>query len=694
MVFWGFMDSILRHLFSLFLISTVLGGGRSHLRKITTLSAYGDSGGQQEHLEIESCTHQEQVEAPDGFNLGWSRLHMSTVLLCLSSKCIPCVRVNIKINNTVPVKIEGVQIHFFEYENNRNDEIEIQWRNHMQPINAADFIYECFESDAGSQVEVTVKTIPDYGPQLTEKYKVEDYNTGPELNYSVIPEEKQIIVTVPPGHVVTAMLCYKQALRCRELKNSVQLINTTSSLTYDYMLPCLCIEVFYPGPDSHRTTVCPFSEAPEALGPDLWKSSNFSDLVHRDNTMAVRFSGKCQIKPRVTLCWKSNGFCDEFEESEIEFVKSGYVFKNVDRHSRMCFKFKYKNSSHIECRNSPDADWNVTMVTEPNKLLLTFASNIPASFSAVLCKTVGNECRNLSLIYLITQIELSTQKPLMILPVESLEICVKVWRSDVTFSGKQLLCPHYSRQKIGLGLLGTLIVLAMVLLFVYMIWQFNTKVVSAPLWSRTVLLMYSPDSEEHKTLVCAFADILKTELHCNVILDLWDTGRVAEIGIIPWLYSKRELVETEEGKIIIIWSKRSQEMYNQWNMLEPVCGLNHSDLHDLFNTSMACVYNDFLRNRRINDYSIIYFDGLCSKENIPEIFTKVPKYRLLKDFSSLVRELQSASELPCSLKLGIKFLVRKILQSEKMQKLRNRIEQCRKLQRRGLLWCEECNCSD
>ncbi|XP_067854656.1 interleukin-17 receptor E-like isoform X2 [Heptranchias perlo] len=607
MVFWGFMDSILRHLFSLFLISTVLGGGRSHLRKITTLSAYGDSGGQQEHLEIESCTHQEQVEAPDGFNLGWSRLHMSTVLLCLSSKCIPCVRVNIKINNTVPVKIEGVQIHFFEYENNRNDEIEIQWRNHMQPINA---------------------------------------------------------------------------------------INTTSSLTYDYMLPCLCIEVFYPGPDSHRTTVCPFSEAPEALGPDLWKSSNFSDLVHRDNTMAVRFSGKCQIKPRVTLCWKSNGFCDEFEESEIEFVKSGYVFKNVDRHSRMCFKFKYKNSSHIECRNSPDADWNVTMVTEPNKLLLTFASNIPASFSAVLCKTVGNECRNLSLIYLITQIELSTQKPLMILPVESLEICVKVWRSDVTFSGKQLLCPHYSRQKIGLGLLGTLIVLAMVLLFVYMIWQFNTKVVSAPLWSRTVLLMYSPDSEEHKTLVCAFADILKTELHCNVILDLWDTGRVAEIGIIPWLYSKRELVETEEGKIIIIWSKRSQEMYNQWNMLEPVCGLNHSDLHDLFNTSMACVYNDFLRNRRINDYSIIYFDGLCSKENIPEIFTKVPKYRLLKDFSSLVRELQSASELPCSLKLGIKFLVRKILQSEKMQKLRNRIEQCRKLQRRGLLWCEECNCSD
>uniref|UniRef100_UPI00398EF864 interleukin-17 receptor E-like n=1 Tax=Pristiophorus japonicus TaxID=55135 RepID=UPI00398EF864 len=410
--------------------------------------------------------------------------------------------------------------------------------------------------------------------------------------------------------------------------------------------------------------------------------------------MAIRFLGKCQIKPRVVLCWKSNGFCEEFEESATKLVKLDIVFESVDRHSQMCFKFKYRNSSHVECRNRPDTDWNVTMVTEPNKLMLTIASHFPASFSAVLCKIIGDECKNLSLIYRLTQIEQNTQKLLMILPVESLEFCVRVWRSDVAFSGKQLLCPYYTRQWMGLSLLGILSVLAIVLLFVYMVWQFTTKVVSAPLWSRTVLLMYSPDSEEHKAFVCAFADILKTELHCNIILDLWDSGSVAEIGIVSWLYSKRELVETEGGKIIIIWSKRSQDLYNQWNTLDPVCGLHHSDLHDLFNTSMACVYNDFSRNRRINDYSIIYFDGLCSKGNIPEIFTKVPKYRMLKDFSSLVRELQSVTELPCSLKLGTKFLVRKLLKSEKMQKLRNMIEKCRKLQECGLLWCEERNCSD
>ncbi|XP_072328885.1 interleukin-17 receptor E-like isoform X1 [Scyliorhinus torazame] len=689
------MDPISRRLFfSLCLVSPLLSRGRGEVRQVTRRGAYGDFGGQQEQLDIESFTHQEQVETPDGFNLSLSNLHMSTVLLCSSLKCSPCVRVNVDLNNPVPVRIEGVQIHFLQYRSNRNDGVQVRWRNHMRPIDAANFIYECFESDAGSRVEVTVKTIPDYGQHLIEEYNVEDYGTGPEMNYSVLPQKKQIIITVPPGHVVKAMLCYKRGLVCRELKgHSVQLINTTSSLTYEYLLPCLCMQVFYPGLDSHRTKVCPFTDTPEAFGPDLWRSSNFSDLVHRNNNMAIRFSGKCYIKPRVALCWKSDGSCNELEESTIEFLKSGYIFKSVDRHSQMCFKFKYKNSSHVECRNRAETDWNVTLATESNKLLLTFASHTPASFSAALCKTEGEECKNTSLIHSITQIELSTQKLLMILPVESGEFCVRVWRSDVAFSGKQLLCPHYPRHWIGLRILGTLAALAVAVLFVYIIWKFTTKV-SAPLWRRTVLVMYSSDSEEHKTLICAFADILKTELHCNIILDLWDTGRVAEIGIVSWLYSKRELVEREGGKIIIIWSKRSQKMYNQWSNLDPGSKVKHSDVHDLFNTSMACVYNDFLRNRRIKDYSIIYFGGLCSKENIPEIFTKIPKYRMLKDFSSLVRTLLSAPELPCSLGLGTKFLVRKILQSEKMQKLRKRIEQCTKLQGHGLLCCEECDCSD
>ncbi|XP_051874172.1 interleukin-17 receptor E-like [Pristis pectinata] len=689
------MDSFSRHLFSLFLINTVLSGGSCDVRRITELSAFGDPGGKQEQLDIENCTYWDQVKAPDGYNLNLSRLLISTVLFCPSSPCTSCVRVAIKINNTVPVKIEGVQIHFFEYKSNRNNEIQIRWKNHMQPINAADFVFECFESDGGSQVEVAVKTIPDYGPQLTANYIVEDYEKGPRISYSVIPEQKQIIVTAPPGHMVKAMLCYKRGLLCRELsKHSIQLINTTSTLSYDYLLPCLCIQAFYPGHDSHRTTDCPFTDAPEAFGPDLWRSSNFSDLIQHKNNMAVRYNGKCLIKPHVVLCWKSNGSCVEFEVSATKFLKSGYVFESVDKHSQMCFKFKYKNSSHIECRNRPDTDWNVTMEVESNKLMLTFVSHFPASFSAVLCKSVGDDCKNTSLIYCISQTELSSQKLLMILPVESPEFCVRVWRSDVNFSGKQLLCPHYSRQWMGLGLLGMLIVLVIVLLVIYVVWQFTTKVVSAPLWSRTVLLMYSPDSEEHKTLICAFADILKTELDCNVILDLWDSGSVAEIGIVSWLYSKRELVETEGGKIIIIWSRKSQEMYKEWYMLEPVSGLDHDDLHDLFSTSMACIYNDILRNRRIKDYSIIYFNGLCSKENIPEIFAKIPKYQMLKDFSSLVSELQSLVDLPCRLKLSTKYLVCKILKSEKMQRLKRKIEQSRKLQEQRHLCSKDQGCSD
>ncbi|XP_060691096.1 interleukin-17 receptor E-like [Hemiscyllium ocellatum] len=688
------MGSVCRRLFSLCLVCSVLYRGHSEVRKITRRTAYGDSGGQQQPLDIEAYTYPERVETPVGFNLNLSSLEMSTILFCQLSRCIPCVRVHIRMNNSVPVIIDGVQIHFFEYKSNRNSEIQVRWRNYMPPVNTANFIYECFESDAGSKVEVGVKTIPDYGYQLTEEYNVEDYETGSQMNYSVILKKKQILVTAPLGRVLKAMLCYKRGLVCRELKNSsILLINSTFSLSYEYLLPCLCVQVFYPGPDSSRTTICPFTNTLEAFGPDLWRSTNFSDLIHHRNSMAVRLTGKCHIKPSVVLCWKSNGICEEFEESAAKISKSGYVFESVDRHSQMCFKFKYKNSSHIECRNRRDADWNVTMVTESNQLLLSFASHIPASFSAVLCKMKEDECKNQTLIHNVTQTEFSTQKLLMVLSVESHKFCVRVWRSDVVFSGKQLLCPQYSRNRLGLGLLSTLVLLAAMPMLVYMVWKFATEV-SAPLWSRTVLMMYSPDSEDQKKLICAFADVLKTEVHCNIILDLWDTGRVAEIGIVSWLYSKRELVEREGGKIIIIWSKRSQEMYNQWSMLDSGSKMNHNDLHDLFNTSMACVYNDILRNRRIKDYSIIYFDGLCNKENIPAIFTKIPKYRMLKDFSSLVHALQSAPKFPCGLELGAKFLVHKILRSEKMQTLRNQIEQFTKLQRHGLLCCEESDCSD
>ncbi|XP_078270222.1 interleukin-17 receptor E-like isoform X2 [Rhinoraja longicauda] len=641
------MDSLSRLLFTLFLTGIALSGGTSDVRTISKLSAFafGDPGGKQEQLDIENWIYRNQVKAPEGYSLNFSRLLISTVRFCPSSRCKSCVRVSAKLNYTAPVKIEGVQISFFKYNNNRNEKIQIRWKERVVPVNAAHFVFECFVSDGGGEVEVTVNTVPDYGPQLTAKYIVEDLEQGPQIRYVVVPEKQQIVVTVDPGHTVHVVLCYKRGLWCPKLKkHPYQLINTTSTFSYDYLLPCLCIEAFYPGSDSHRTTVCPFTDAPEAFGPDLWRSSNFSDLAQRKNNMAVRYLGKCLIAPEAVLCWKSNGSCVEFAESAAKYLRTGYVFESVDKHSQMCFKFKHKNSSHVECRNKPDTDWNVTMETESNKLVLAFASHFPASFSAVLCKPVGDECKNASQIYSKHQTELSSQKLLMILPVKSLKLCVKVWRSDVTFSGKKLLCPHY------------------------------------PLWSRTVLLMYSPDSEEHKSLVCTFADILKTELECNVILDLWDSGSVAEIGIVSWLYSKRELVETEGGKIVIIWSGKSQEMYREWNMLEPVSKLDHDDLHDLFNTSMACIYNDILGNRNVGDYSIIYFRGQCGKKNIPDMFAEIPKYQMLKDFTSFVRQLQSAVDLTCSFRLSTKYLVHKILKSEKMQRLMRSVEQSRKLQ--------------
>eukprot|EP00062_Callorhinchus_milii_P024773 gi/632985041/ref/XP_007909458.1/ PREDICTED: interleukin-17 receptor E isoform X2 [Callorhinchus milii] len=359
-----------------------------------------------------------------------------------------------------------------------------------------------------------------------------------------------------------------------------------------------------------------------------------------------------------------------------------YVFKSVDRHSRMCFKFEYKNSSHVECRNQADRDWNVTLVTESDSFLIVFSSHIPANFSVFLCKPTGTGCEPYGPVYTAIQTEHSSS-PQLSLPVPSLQLCVMVQRSDVLFAGTQRVCGPQSEGRLGLGLMALLVGLVCGLLVVSLVRHFTRKVDSAPLWSRTVLLMYLPGCEEHTSLVCGLADVLKSEVQCNVLLDLWDCGAVARLGVVAWLYSRREQVMAENGKILIVWSQRSHGLYLQW--AGPVRGHSHTDPHDLFHTAMACVYSDFLRCGKLRDYSLVYFDGLCSNRDIPDLFYHVPRYRLLKDFSSLVHELRNVPERPRGSVFGTKRLVRVVLQSESARSLRRRIERCRRGGRRDSL---------
>uniref|UniRef100_A0A8C5Z8B5 Interleukin-17 receptor C/E N-terminal domain-containing protein n=1 Tax=Marmota marmota marmota TaxID=9994 RepID=A0A8C5Z8B5_MARMA len=73
-------------------------------------------------------------------------------------------------------------------------------------------------------------------------------NEGPEFSFDFLPEARAIQVTIPPGPEVNVRLCHQWALECEELRSpfDAQKIvpgGHTTDLPYEFLLPCLCIEV-------------------------------------------------------------------------------------------------------------------------------------------------------------------------------------------------------------------------------------------------------------------------------------------------------------------------------------------------------------------------------------------------------------------------------------------------------------------
>lgn len=92
---------------------------------------------------------------------------------------------------------------------------------------------------------------------------------GPEFSFDLLPEARAIQVTVPPGPEVSVRLCHQWALECEELSHHVSAQKIVSGghtveLSYEFLLPCLCIEVSYLQEDGVRRKKCPFQSWPEA----------------------------------------------------------------------------------------------------------------------------------------------------------------------------------------------------------------------------------------------------------------------------------------------------------------------------------------------------------------------------------------------------------------------------------------------
>ncbi|XP_041281836.1 interleukin-17 receptor E [Onychostruthus taczanowskii] len=581
-------------------------------------------------------------------------LSLSRARLCLPAQpCQPCLRVRLALPTSELDGVRGLQLSFLELGSNRAGWLHVWQRRRVLGSSAWQVQFDCFPAESGRRVLVSLRTIPDRGLALSCSHMVTAEPPGPVFTHAWVPEVRAIEVWVPAGPALLVRLCHQLALECEELPRPFhqQVLVPGGhhiSLPYEFLVPCLCIEASYSHHDSPRSKHCPFHDRPDAYGSELWSSVRFHDYsTSSKDQMVMVLSASCPLHPRATLCWREAADeaapCHDIPNSTASEDEQMYVLDKVDVHPQLCFRFSYKNSSHVECPHQPETAWNVSVSVWGLQLHLHLTSRIPAAFSAALCQRRGGQCEPEAPLYTVTQPEGSAPGELaLLLPVQVLGSCVLVWRSDVHFARKQLLCPDVSHRHFGL--LGLVLALGLVVIVLLLnccgAWRPNDGVPGR----RPVLLLYSPDSEEHLGLVCALAERLRSGLGCDVRLDLWEAGGLGQAGALPWLYAQRGRVGRQRGTVLLLWSRGSARLFHRWQV--GMADGTPGDAHDIFGAAMACLHGELGAAGRGGGWVLAYFSRLCSPRDVPRPLRPLPTYRLPRQLPGLLGALRGSPPAP------------------------------------------------
>ncbi|XP_060487686.2 interleukin-17 receptor E isoform X5 [Panthera onca] len=431
-------------------------------------------------------------------------------------------------------------------------------------------------------------------------------------------------------------------------------------LPYEFFLPCLCIEASYLQEDTVRCKKCPFQNWPEAYGSDFWKSVHFTDYSQHSQ-MVMALTLRCPLKLEASLCQRQgwHTLCEDLPNATARESQGWYVLEGVDLHPQLCFKFSFGNSSHVECPRGTAPSWNVSMDTQAQQLVLHFSSRMHATFSAAWSHPGLGQDSLVPPVYSISQTQGSSPVTLdLIIPFLKPGSCVLVWRSDVQFSWKHLLCPDVSHRHLGLLILA---LLALTTLSGIVLVLTRRRPLSGPSHARPVLLLHAAESEAQLRLVGALAELLRAALGggCDVIVDLWEATRVARVGPLPWLWAARARVAQEQGTVLLLWSRADPSLAGG-----PDPG--------------AAPLRALLRAAPRPLLLLAYFSRLCAKGDIPPPLRALPRYRLLRDLPRLLQALDALPSTEAARwgRLGARPC------------LQGRLELCRRLEREAAKFCQ------
>ncbi|XP_069792866.1 interleukin-17 receptor C-like [Narcine bancroftii] len=616
-----------------------------------------------------------------------TNLTSSTILYCEQNKaCIPCIRVQLTAslaasenvwslggngsgstknkdldtdedNNEVTGWIY-ISTHQPEGGINLCAQVKIQFAdyNTSRSTKIASVELSCFPAAMKSEVRIKAFTTSE-DMELGHIHKMEDCTLKdfleniewckvPKINITLENDIQMAVVNVPQNYYTRFKYEVMPPFESKNPLDFDKLKMTKVYRNFSDIVPCLCMELWSATiEDARRRKECPFSEI-EEFQENVWKLSSLA-VEYKGKALQWTLASPCNMSGEILLCSKSGDgeFCQEIPHSKENVqVNKMSEFKSVDPHPSLCVKIISGEHVNISCPFDGDVSpqWRMESILQQNNVTITIIhGEHQMNFS--VCIMEGNKCRHS--IQNIQQINQNMKQ----INLDSQD-CLQIWRSDVKFSPRIIVCPFEMYRRVRWTLFMVLFLIPIIIMITtFMVkrdilkdckemikWDYNATSTDSPI-NRKVLLLYSVDHSQFEKLVNTFASIL-VNLNFKVVVDLWNHGEIGRQGPLLWFHSQKLNIAEEGGKIIILFSKSASIKCDEWLNSSAESTTLH-DPYDGFMASLNCVLPDITLGNVCGKYVMVYFEELMNKTYIPEIFNKMPTYNLPLQVAEFLQEI-------------------------------------------------------
>ncbi|KAI4894074.1 hypothetical protein NFI96_032948 [Prochilodus magdalenae] len=577
------------------------------------------------------------------------------------------------------------------------------WRSHENNILWWEMQYDCFKAQVGHTVLVSVhdfnRTLinASYVPTVHKRHLSD---AVPRFDVRVDTSAKIFMLTMESGQVLLARLCYNDSTPICEGLSPSKIntdLNPAVNFSFPFLVPCLCVQLYYTGPDTRRKTICPFESKRlpvqrQAVSPVMdWAHVHLlcpaggGDILSNSSltlygSSVLMWNPQCTadpLKPSVSLCWQhheNQSKCFPVHNSTLLEKDRKYHVTAVDKHTRMCVKFSLSSSHRVFCPFSSGvlSEWDASVVPGSQCLHIQLSSNITASFSAQLCLEEEGVCVAKGDVHSIHMkegakyVELSLPLHVLIpgLCVQVsqswfLELCQRCGALSLFYMEGELYAPTVSNE----------------LQILYM----PPSPVNCTMWRsaerKPVLLVSSSDDAVH---VCALASGLQEELRMDVRLPQWaycsTQASLAELGPVPWVYGQCQEVQQAGGVVLLVWNLEAQQAFFQWKdregKREKEGSWQRGEIGDeekdtawiieqinkqkkgwmetkdmssvtaqVFIATLSCLWAGLHSENGGQGFGLVCFQGFDGNCHIPKDLRGVRQYCLPRDLSNLIHEL-------------------------------------------------------